>query len=422
MKISFDALKNKKRIILLAALTVLFIFQFILRLISDHIIDRQTDQLVADRWSEDIRMAQISLFVTQDQYIEENDIERFKYELEKKLRDSGIQIPEEEDDKRNKPNKSGIIDTITIDEMNSAIVEQLMDIPERTGIKSLYDVCYCAQGLVTLSFENKEVKEASAIGFGGDFFLFHPLDLVAGGYVPDTALMKDGIVIDEDMAWQLFGSDDVVGQAVFIGDVPHYVIGVVKRDQGRIEDSSGLSKSYVYMSYDSLSKYGDILSGKTKREDISEDGRQALKGGINSIEVVCPNPVRGLALNMSKESLGLDDRYVSAVDNTERFTVLALYNVLRSFGIRSMWSKAIYYPYWENIARGYEDVLALMLFFRTICIVAFVVILVILVIDLYRNKRWTISSVVSDLADLKYDLEVKYNRKKIGNNNDATKQ
>ncbi len=420
MKISFDALKNKKRIILLAALTVLFIIQLILGLLSDHRIALLTDQLVADRWSEDKKMAQVSIFVTEDQLLEENDIERFKYELEKKIKDSGVEIPEDETDEKSASNNSGIIDTITIDEMNTIIVEQLMDIPERKGIKSLYDVSYCAQGLVNLSFENREVKEASAIGFGGDFFLFHPLELVKGGYIPDTAIMKDGIVIDEDMAWQLFGSVDVVGQSVLIGEVPHFVIGVVRRDKGRIEESSGLSGSFVYMSYDSLSKYGDILSGKTNKEEISEDGKTAQKGGINTIEVVCPNPVSGLALTAVKESLGLDDRYVSAVDNTERYSFFALFDVIRSFGTRSMWSKAIFYPYWENVARGYEDILALMLLFRTICIVAIAVILVILVIDLYRHRSFTMASVVSYLADKKYDLEVRYNQRKLGDNGDTS--
>lgn len=420
MKISIDALKNKKRIILLAAFTVLFIIQLVLALVSDYMIRDLTDQQVADRWSDDMRMAQVSIFVTEDRLLEENDIERFKYELEKKLRDSGVRIPEEEEEEKDSKDKSGIIDTITIDEMNTIIVEQLMDIPERKGIKALYDVSYCAQGLVNLSFENREVKEASAIGFGGDFFLFHPLELVKGGYIPDTALMKDGIVIDEDMAWQLFGSEDVVGESVLIGGVPHFVIGVVKRDRGRIEESSGLSGSFVYMSYDSLSKYGEILSGKTNKEEISEDGRTAEKGGINTLEVVCPNPVSGLALTAAKESLGLDDRYVTAVDNTERFSVFALFDVIRSFGTRSMWSKAIFYPYWENIARGYEDILALMLLFRTICIVAIVVILVILVVDLYRHKRFTMSSVISIIADKKYDLEVKINRKKLGDNGDTS--
>ena len=70
-----------------------------------------------------------------------------------------------------------------------------------------------------------------------------------------------------------------------------------------------------------------------------------------------------------------------------------------------MWDKPIFYPYWENLARGYEDILALFNLVRTVCIVVICVILAVLVVLAYRNKKWTVRGIVNYLADKKYDFE-----------------
>ncbi len=414
-KISFkiDFKKNKKRIIALGVCLVLLLINFGLGFLSNILIRRMPDQLTAERWEADINMAQASVFVTEDKSISEKDIPKIKYNLEKKLVESGVEAPEEDNDK--KKTGSEIIDTIGIDEMNADSEDdddsEMGFVPE-TGLKKLYRIVYSAEGTVDLTCDQRTVEGATAIGVGGDFFLFHPLELVAGGYLMDDPLMKDGIVLDEDTAWQLFGSSDVINMQVMIGDVPHYVKGVVKKPQGKVEKLAGLNKSYVFMSYDSLSKYGDILSGKTSEVDDSEDGTTSLSGGINCIEVVCPNPVKGLAAKILFESSGISEENCEVIDNTERFTFLPLLQIVRKAGFRSMWSKAIYYPYWENVARGYEDRLALILSFRIFCIALVVIIAVIMIIIAYRNKKWTIESVALYLADKKYDLEVKRKQKK----------
>ena len=127
---------------------------------------------------------------------------------------------------------------------------------------------------------------------------------------------------------------------------------------------------------------------------------------------MCPNPVKGLAARICKDSIGINDEFITVIDNTERFSVFSLFSVLKNFFTRSMWSKAIYYPYWENTARGYEDVLALILLVRMICLTVITVTLVIFVVNSYRHKKWTVRGIVKYLSDKKYDLEVEYRRKK----------
>lgn len=418
-KISFDKIKeniksfgiafikDKKKVTLWAVCLSLMLVFAILGAVSGHIISGLPDQLGADRWSDEMRMAQVSLFLTQDQKITEDDIKRFEYVLERKLLDAGVS--DSADGKEDALSGPKIIDTIGIDEMYTS---PKLSNEEDDGIGNLYTVAYCAQGTATLSFEGRILENAAAIGVGGDFFIFHPLTLVSGAYFDGDDYMKDKVVIDEDTAWQLFGSTDIIGQSVLISGVPHYITGVVKKETGKLYEAAGLSKSYVYMSYDSLSRYGKILSGVVESKKISEDGAMASVGGINCVEVLCPNPVNGLALKISKESLVSDDSVVVAIDNTDRFSAFSLFAVLKSFFTRSMWGKAIFYPYWENVARGYEDILALILLVRSIALLIVVIIATIAIINLYRHKKWTVRGIVKYLSDKKYDLEAEYKQKK----------
>ena len=370
---------ERKRIVLFAVVAFLLVVNAVLGAWMNSIVAGLPEFLLADRWSSEDEMAQVSMYTTEDQMVDVDSIKRFEYMLEKKLGDEGALDPDEYKDSE-KP--------------------------------KVFAVGYCAQGQVSLTFENRTAENASAIGVGGNFFLFHPMEYVAGGPFSGDYLMQDSIVIDEEMAWQLFGSTDIIGQMVTIGGVPHYVVGVVARDTGKLKKAAGLDKSYVYLSYDSLSRYGRILSGVTSTEDISEDGTTALRGGINCIEVVCPNPVKGLSAKISRESLGIPEEFVTVIDNTDRFSFFSLVKVIRSYGTRSMWSKAIYYPYWENIARGYEDVLATILAVRILCMLAVVVIVAISIINAYRHKTWTVRSVAKYLADKKYDWEAEHKRLK----------
>ncbi len=405
MKFNFEkisgVLKKRKKIIFL--ILFLILVDIIMGLIGRALINNLPEQNEASRWSDEKRMAQISLFFTEDQMITSEDIKKLEFVMEGHMKDAGIAEEEEAD------SSQAIIETQQLGQTLATEDEEIIEDSSR-----LYTSSYCAQGILNVSFESKTAENVNAIGVSGDFFLFHPLELVSGVYFNDENLMKDQVVIDEDLAWQLFGSSDVAGQMVTIGNVPHYVSGVVKREEGRIKEASGLSNTIIYLSYDSLCKYGNILSGRNESKEISEDGTTALSGGINCYEVVMPNPVDGIAASIVKKSAGLDDKYITVIDNTDRFSFISLFKVLSSFGTRSMWTKAIYYPYWENTARGYEDILALMFLVRIICRTIITVIAVAAIVLAYKNKKWTARGIVKYIADKKYDFEVERQQKRGG--------
>jgi hypothetical protein len=404
MKYISKFFSNRKRNIALIVIAVLVITQMALGLLSDFLVSKLYDQNEAVRWSEEKRSGQVSIFFTQDQMVEVDGIKRLEYQLKKKMVDAGITPLE--DDKES--GKTTIVDTIELGKKTDAVSSERQE----TDLSGVYASCFSAQGVSTLVFETKVAQDITTIGVDGDFFLFHPLELVSGSYFYPEDLMKDRIVIDEQLAWDLFGSNDIVGQCVQIENVNHYIAGVVKRSSGRINEAAGLSKSIVYMSYDSLSKYGRILSGRNESAEISEDGVKAAKGGINCYEVVMPNPVDGLAAKLVRESSGMDEKYITVVDNTERFSGFSLWDVIRKLGIRSMWDKPVFYPYWENVARAWEDILARIFLLRVLCIIAASIIFAVIVVIAYRDRTWTVSDIVKFLSDKKYDFEAERQLKK----------
>ena len=259
--------------------------------------------------------------------------------------------------------------------LTDASVEQESENP---GARLWADT-YSADGQVTLS-NGKTSLTADAIGIGGDFFLFHPLTLLSGAYFSGNDLMKDYCVIDEDAAWQLFGSNDVNGMTVYIGGVPHIVTGVVRRPSGHLAEAAGLDSTVVYVSYQTLTELGNSR-------------------GINHYEIVMPNPVTGFAYKYVKENLGADEKEVEVVENSSRYSLLSRLKLIGEFGTRSMNGKAIIYPYWENIARGYADILMVLTLLGALFLAYPVGLGIVFFCIWWRHKGWTMKDVWHKLQD-----------------------
>lgn len=332
---------SKKQIITFIVGFVSLILFFVLTAISHGMISSLKDQQLAKSWNKEGDYAQISCLFTTKAQVSEMTVRSFGYQLESILMEESLWSE---------------------------------DSPARAFVAA-----YSGNGSISIANSRANLT-VDAIGVGGDFFLFHPIELLSGTYFDGNMLMQDYIIIDEDAAWQLFGSYDIAGMKVMVGNVEHTIIGVAKRDQSKVAKAAGLSGSTAYISYSSLEKYGS-----------SE--------GITAYEVVMPNPVDEYALNTVKDNLGVPKEETEYIENTERFSTVSLFNVIKGFGKRSMQTKAVIYPYWENIARYYEDVLAMLLVFRIILVGIPVVMLVVLGIKLWRRRTFTLKGVMKKLGE-----------------------
>lgn len=247
-------------------------------------------------------------------------------------------------------------------------------------------------GKVTLS-TNRSKIEVNVVGVGGEFFQFHPQKILSGAMFSESNLMKDGIILDEDTAWQLFGSSDVAGMQVMIGEVPHFVTGVVERAQGRLQKAAGLEKPVCFLSLESLEEYG------------------VPKGGF-TYEIVLPNPIKNFALSAMQNIVGASSENIVVMENSTRFELLRLIGVIRDFGIRSMSLKGVVYPYWENVARGLEDILALCLLMKSILLFFPILFVIIVLAYLWKNRTWTWGKGISWVQDKVYEAGTRRVQKK----------
>lgn len=342
-----------RRVLLLLFCSVFLIIGLILNGIASGIIEKQDTQQAATRWKKEGGATQISCFFSVNTKLTPEQIEDFEHNLDSAL------------------------------EAASIVVES----PHASA--RLWADAYSASGKVAVKSNVGNIT-VDAIGIGGDFFLFHPLPLLSGSYFSGNDIMQDYCVLDQDAAWKLFGSNNVVGQTVYIGEVAHIVTGVVKRDESKLYKAAGLDGALIYVSYSTLDKLGS-------------------NNGINHFEIVMPNPVKGYAYDYIKQAIGVAEEELEIVENSKRFTFFNRVLHIGKLPNRAMNGKAIIYPYWENVARATEDKLAVLMIFQLLFMAIPVIVISVGLIILWKNKKWTLKSVFIRIKD---ELVLKVSKRK----------
>ena len=321
-----------KKLILLLSAVLTFILFWVVRGVTVSRINALQDQQVAERWAEDGGYAQISVFASRTAYLDPDTLMNFEYSLKDNLKKESIE------------NKS--------------------ENPEARIISS----CYTADGnlYVKSAYASLDIK---AVGVGGDFFSFHQLELLGGGYFTERDLNDDYCVLDEVAAWKLFGSNDICGQVLYVGEVPLIVRGVVAQPEDKISRDAGAGKEMCYVSYNYLKEHGSV-------------------NGITDYEIVMPNPVPGYALEKVKRLIGLSEKDMVIVENSDRFSLVNRWYLLKNYSTRSMVTQDISYPWWENVARSTEDqVMRLTLLYFIFIIYTVIVILILLIVLIVQNRE-----------------------------------
>ena len=312
------------------------------------------DQQMATRWSKEKDAAQLSVFFAKSEVENADYFKGIEQNIDKALQQASITAQKE--------NARIWIDTVS------------------------------RSGTVTLTSERAEV-ELKAIGVSGEFFQFHPQKILFGALFREDSMMQDGVVIDKETAWQLFGSSDVAGMQVMIGQVPHFITGVIEKPSGRLQKAAGLEKPVCYLSMDSLERYGVVSGGFT-------------------YEAVMPNPIDNFAFSVLQSAVGAENENVVLVENSKRFQVLSLLKIIQQFGTRSMSFKEVIFPYWENVARGYEDIFVIMLIFKSMLLIVPIVFCLTVLVACGKRKTWTLKQGISRIQDVLYEKSARRAQKK----------
>lgn len=339
----------KRKAISLVIINALSLLIFgILFLVSYSLRNSLDSQKTAEIWAAagDTRYSQISCFMSKSSAVQKEKITQTAYSIDEKLKEASISPYISEDSRQR-----------------------------------IWAYAYSKSGKLTVKNETKSAG-VNAVAAGGDFFVFHPVKMLSGYYFTPDDLMQDRIVIDEDVAWQLFGSSNVVGMTVQINNRTFLVSGVSKKPADRLSKLTYGKEPRIYISYDA---YYDICP-----DDNS----------ITCFEACMPNPVDGFAEKTVKETIGLDESSIKLVENTDRYSFISMLKFTKTFAVRYMDDSEIYYPSWENTARVAEGRLSLMTALQIVFVLPTVITVIILIISGYKavKKHWR--GAVKNIADI----------------------
>ena len=154
---------------------------------------RLASQQEAERWrGESARpYSQISCFIPRDASVTLQEIYTFRYALLDDLSSAGVEWKEE--------------------------IYPFVD-------------AWSSEGKMKISGD-KGSTDAPVLAVGGQFFQFHPLRLISGCYLSESDLSTDRVILDEELAWEIFGGTELTGMSVQINGVDFTVGGVVLGDR-----------------------------------------------------------------------------------------------------------------------------------------------------------------------------------------------
>ena len=317
----------------------------------------------AFRGESDMRFAQIACFLPVGKGKEESDILSFRQTLDTKLMEQSLEAPEN---------------------------------------GSLYIDAYSTSAKVTVSSDSSGSggsAQVEAVAVGGEFFYFHPLQLRSGAYISSDDLMDDLVVLDEELAWRLFGGVELEGMTITLNGKPFVVAGVVSRESDFATKKAYSGEAGLFMSYSALKRLDETAA-------------------ISCYEIIMPDPITNFAMGVVQEAFPPEENDV--VENSSRYSLGHLLSVIGSFGDRSMRVNGVIYPYWENAVRLTEDYASLLLILTVLfalCPLTFVVVLVVKnIVRGYRKVKKAVPEKVEAMIEQRREerLEREYEKKAGG--------
>lgn len=227
------------------------------------------------------------------------------------------------------------IDDMAVYSLRSQIDDRLdavISTEDRTEGRLWID-CACGETSLTLSGSMGSCA-VTAVGTFGDYFIFHNDEILDGSVYSELDVNADRIVIDKICSWQLFGSVETEGLPVTIGSRVYYVAAVIDVLADGTERKAYGEVPRVYMPYEILKGIDSKLS-------------------LTVYEVCLPNVMKDYAYSLVEELNPISGDFV-LVDQTKRFDPVTLFKGSRNIGENVMITKAVKYPWYENITRSGE--------------------------------------------------------------------
>ena len=274
--------------------------------------------------------------------------------------------------------------------LNDNFTEEGLESP---GGGELFCDAWSAMGKLHVSSDLSDT-DTEVLAVGGQFFDFHPMELLSGSYLRWDDITRDRVVLDELLAWVLFGSSNVAGMDVEINGIVFEIAGVVRQDDSKAIQQFRSDSPTLYMPYDT---YQSMSSG-----------------GVSCYEIVLPEPISGYGEGLIEDNFPVGNGVLQQM--TGRYSVSGSWAVLKDLYLRGTQTKAVALPYWENAAR-YEEMRCAMWLLAALILLALpaLVLLVVLVWAILKARKGVIKGApkaAHGIGDFFYKLSSKLSRKK----------
>ncbi|MBP5579561.1 MAG: ABC transporter permease [Ruminococcus sp.] len=340
-------MRNKYRLgqmIIAAVNAAAVIGTVILSVAGSNMAESQRYNYAADRWSNGSgkQCSQVSCFFSDDAGFTAKEADGVRNEITGKLKNVGV---------------------------------------DSDGGRTLVAQAYSAvAGRRNVSCEIYGQSEAEITAVGGDFFLFRDFELLSGAFFSDESYLKNGAVIDRNLAFALYGSDNIAGKKIYIGNTELFVSGVIAVPSTNAEEKCRDKVPQAYISYYAAGQiFGSVDFERGEQSDFTK---------VTSYECVSPEPVENFTYDIVKERLS--DTYsgkISIVNNTERFLPENRTKALKKLEQLVIRKDSVTYPYWENASRLVELRLSFIYGVRRLLLAILLITLVCLIIMEYRKFK-----------------------------------
>ena len=228
----------------------------------------------------------------------------------------------------------------------------------------------CYSSTVMAKLDALEVKDgleeitASAdsqlVAVGGNYLAFHPFRFLAGGFLPETPVDTNQIVINDVLAWKFYRSYDVVGNRIDINGQMFTIIGVVEEKNTKVAELSGEQQNRAFIYFGTLEKLykNNSKNADEGGADYSTTGNGYIDYGIQCYEAMLPELVKGVAVEDFKNALpsySITNPQVYVVNNTGRFGIVRVFDTIFPLGETDRQRLGYEFPYWETAAQMTEE-------------------------------------------------------------------
>lgn len=192
--------------------------------------------------------------------------------------------------------------------------------------------------------ETGSLERCEIVGVSGDYATIHPFRYESGGFLSPEGGDRYAIILNTQMAWNLFHSFQVTGASVTINGSVYQVCGVVCEGDDAIAETTGVTDARAYICFEQLANLANGSSVPSNSFD-QENAVTVDSLAVMSYEVLLQDPIDNIAYNDLVAAMG------EVLGYSEGSKDIQIINNTGRFGAWKLWKK--YFPL-KNAYAGYD--------------------------------------------------------------------